>query len=449
MSIRLQDLKLTFTPVLVTALSPPVPWQTDLALLFVELMLVFAIPAELLIFRPQWRICLVAGIIARVAIMPWTGHSSDTTLLIRTSYLWHHEGWGPIFYNPPTVFALSAPVGSMQFYYLLGLDRLDPTFLFHYGGVLGTFFVKLPFLLADLTSAVILSRVSENKMYGMFYFLNPFSIYVSAVWGQYEGLTTLALISGYVAIVKLKPKLSTVVSCGGFLLAGLVELFGFFAVPLLTIYLAIKKRYLELALPLSATLLALLIPSSLSQYVLSFSVSNPILQPNIYSFSGSFNFNSQLPFIVATTASGILALYSLIRTSVFFSTLAPLSAAIISFELFAGNHPQLMLIPLGLMTLLFAARNDVSGIIFVWICGAVLTFVSVVGTQSFAYLLTGKGYYLIPWIEGGQHLKFYATGLLVVDIALLVRVYRRLPLLLTSLLLVALVGLGWFLVNFA
>src|SRR5207253_2643604 len=157
-------------------------------------------------------------------------------------------------------------------------DQIYATFLFHYGGVLATFFVKLPFLLADLTSALILSRVSENKMFGMFYFLNPFSIYVSAVWGQYEGLTTLALIAGYVAIVKLKPKLSTLVSFGGFLLAGIVELFGFIAVPLLAVYLAIKKRYLELVLPVSATLLVLLIPSSLSQYVLSFSLSNPILR---------------------------------------------------------------------------------------------------------------------------------------------------------------------------
>src|SRR5206468_786750 len=248
-SVRLQDLKLTFTPVPVTALSPPVPWQTDLALLFVELMLVFALPAELLIFRPQWKVGLIAGIIARVMIMPWTGHPSDTTLLIRTSYLWYHEGWGPIFYNPPTIFALSAPVGAMQFYYLLGLDRIDATFLFHYGGVLATFFVKLPFLLADLTSAVILSRVSGNKMYGMFFFLNPFSIYVSAVWGQYEGLTTLALIAGYVAIVKLKPRMSTFLSFGGFLLAGLVELFGFFVIPLLALYLGIKKRYVDLVLP--------------------------------------------------------------------------------------------------------------------------------------------------------------------------------------------------------
>jgi hypothetical protein len=448
-SIRLQNLKLTFTPVLVTALSPPVPWQTDLALLFVELLLVFAIPAELLILRAPWKICLVAGIIARVVIMPWTGHPSDTTLLVRTSYLWYHEGWGPIFYNPPTVFALSAPVGSMQFYYLLGLDRIDPTFLFHYGGVLATFFVKLPFLLADLTSAVILSRVSENKMYGMYYFLNPFSIYVSAVWGQYEGLTTLGLIVGYVAIVKLKPKLSTLVSFGGFLLAGLVELFGFFVIPLMAVYLGIKKRYVELVLPISATLIALLIPSSLSAYVFSFSASSPLFQSDIYSFSGNFGIISQLPLIGAVTASVILALYSLFRSSAFFSTLAPVSAAIISFQLFAFNHPQFTIIPIGLMTLLFAARNDADGLAFVWICGAVLAFISIVGTQSFAYLLTGQGYYLIPLIEGGQHLKFYALGLVTVNAGLLSRAYRRLPLVLTSLFIAALVGLGWYLVNFA
>jgi len=447
-SFHLQNLKLTFTPVPVTAFGPPVPWQTNLPLLFVELILVFAIPAELLILRPQWKISLAAGIIARVVIMPWTGHRSDTTLLIRTSYLWYHQGWGPIFYNPPTVFALSAPVGAMQFYYLLGLDRIDPAFLFHYGGVLATFFVKLPFLLADLTSAVILSRMSQNKMYGMFYFLNPFSIYVSAVWGQYEGLTTLALIAGYVAILKLKPKLSSLVSFGGFLLAGLVELFGFFVIPFMALYLGIRKRYVELVLPVSATLIALLIPSSLSAYVSSFKLSSPLFQPDVYSFSGNFGINSQLPFIASVAASAILALYSLFRTSAFFSTLAPVSAAVISFQLFAFNHPQFTLIPIGLMTLLFASRNDVDGVVFVWICGAVLAFISIVGTQSFAYLLTGHGYYMIPWIEGGQHLKFYALGLPIVSVGLLARAYRKLPLVLTSSFIILLVGLGWFLVNF-
>lgn len=447
-SFRLQNLKITFTPVPVTALGPPVPWQTNLALLFVELVLVFAVPAELLILRPQWKIGLVAGILARVMIMPWTGHRSDTTLLIRTAYLWYHQGWGPIFYNPPTIFALSAPVGSMQFYYLLGLDRIDTTFLFHYGGVLATLFVKLPFLLADLTSAIIISRVSENKMYGLFFFLNPFSIYVSAVWGQYEGLTTLALIAGYVGIVKLKPKLSTLVSFGGFLLAGFVELFGFFVIPLMAVYLSIKKRYVELVLPVSATLLALSIPSSLSAYVFSFSLSSPLFQPNVYSFSGNFGINSQLPLIVAVTACVTIAVYSLFRTSSFFSTLAPVSAAIISFQLFAFNHPQFSIIPIGLMTLLFASRNDAQGLVFVWISGAVLTFISIVGTQSFAYLLTGHGYYMIPWIEGGQHLKFYALGLPIVSVGLLVRVRKNLPLWLNSLLVVAFVSLGWFLVNF-
>ncbi len=448
MSVKVQDLKSTFTSIPTSSVDSSVPWQTDRVLLFAELLLVFVLPAELLILRVQWRSALVAGIITRLMIMPWTGHPSDTLGLIRTAYLYYHQGWAPIFYNPPTIFALSVPIGSMQFYYLLGLDRTDANFLFHYGGVLATFFVKLPFLLADVANAIILSRVSQNKTYSMFYFLNPFSIYVSAVWGQYEGLTTLALIAGYVATVRLRPRLATIAGFGGFLLGGLIELFGFLVVPMLAVYLAIRKHYVALVLVVTGTLLALLTPSSLNQFVFSFRVSNPLLQPDIYSFSGSFGINSQLPLVGAVTASAVLALYSLFRTSVFFSTLAPVSAAIISFELFAGNHPQVMLIPLGLITLLFVARNDVDGLIFVWICGAVLAFISIAGTQSFAYLLTGIGYYMIPLIEGGQHLKFYALGLLIVDVGLLVRAYRRFPLLLISLLFVSFVSLGWFLVNF-
>jgi len=449
-SVLIQDLKLTFTPIPTVAVGSSDPWQIDLVLLFAELILVFGVPAELLLLRHRlsWRIILVAGIIIRLMIMPWTGHPSDTVLWIRTAYLYYHQGWAPIFYNPPTIFALSAPTGSMQFYYLLGLDRIDTNFLFHYGGVLATIFVKLPFLLADVASAFILSRVSQNKTYSMFYFLNPFSIYISAVWGQYEGLTTLALVGGYVATARLRPRLASLVGFGGFLLGGLVELFGLLVVPILAVYLAIKKRYVELAIPVLATLLVLLIPSSLSKFVLSFGVSNPIFQPDIYSFSGNFGINSQLPFIGAVVASAIIALYSLFRTSAFFSTLAPFSGVIISVELFAFNHPQLMLIPLGLMTLLFVARNDAEGVAFVWLSGAVLAFITIVGTQSFAYLLTGKGFYLIPLIEGGQHLKFYALGLLVISVGLLARAYRSIPFWLNSLLVVAFVSLGWLLVNF-
>lgn len=451
MSVHIQNVKLTFTPVPAHAidfLNTNLPWQTSEALLFAELMLVFALPAELLILRIQWKTALVAGIIMRLMIMPWTAHPADTLTFIRTAYLYYHEGWGPIFYNPPTIFALSIPTGSMQIYYVLGLDQIDKSFLFHYGGVLATFFVKLPFLLADIASVLILSTVSKDKKYAMFYFLNPFSIYISAVWGQYEGVTTLALIAGYTATVKLRPKLASLAGFGGLLLGGLIELFGFFAIPMLATYLVIKRLHMQLVIPVSGTLLALLIPSSLSQYVFSFRPSDRVFQPGLYSFSGSFGVDSQVPLIAAVTAAVILSVYSLTRTSAFFSTLAPVSAAIISFELFAGSQPQFMLIPLGLLTLLFAARNDKEGLVFVWLCGAILAFISIVGTQSFAYLLTGIGYYMIPLIEGGPHLKFYAVGLLIVGVGLLSRAYKKFSFPLISLTVVSAVGLAWFLVNF-
>lgn len=450
-SLQLKDLKLTFTPTPTFAIGAPVSTQTGLVLLFAELLLVFGLPAELLLFRHRisWRVTLLAGIASRLAIMPWTGHSSDTLLWIRTAYLYYHQGWTPIFYNPPTIFAIAVPTGFMQFYYLLGLNYVDANFLYHYGGILGTLFVKLPYLFADVASAIILSRISQNRTYSMFYFLNPFAIYVSAVWGQYESLATLTLIAAYVATTKLRPRLTTIVGFGSLLLGGLIELFGFLVVPFQVVYLAIRKRYLELALPLLGTIVVLLVPSSLNQFFLNFvNTANPSLQPDIYSFAGNFGINSQVPLIAGVGVSAIVGLYSLVRTSAFFSTIAPVSAVIISFELFALNHPQLMLIPLGLMILLFAARNDSEGVAFVWICGAVLAFISIIGTQSFAYLLTGEAYYLIPLIEGGQHLKFYALGLLIVDAGLVLRAYKRLTLWLASLLIVTFVSFGWFLVNF-
>jgi len=446
-SIQVEDLRLTFTPVPNSVNDTLVPQGTNLVLLLATLILVFAVPAELLMLRVRWKFAIAAGIIARVAMMPWTGHRLDTLSYIRDAYLYYHQGWGPIFYNPPTVVALAAPIGSMQFYYLLGLDRIDTVFLFHYGGVIATFFVKLPFLLADLACAGVIAKVSPHKTYSLYYFLNPFSIFVSAIWGQYEGLTALALITGYVAIVKLRPWQASFVGLGAIALSGLVELFGFLAVPFLAIYMVIKKYYIQFALCISTVTLVLLIPSSVSQFIFSFNGSNPFLQPDIYSLSGNLGISSQLPLVAAITASASFGLYHLIRTSDFIGTLIPISATIISLELFAHNLPQFMLIPLGLITLLFAIRNDIDGLMFVWFCGALLAFITIAAAESFAYLLTGEGYYIIPLVEGGQHLKFYAVSLLVIDSGLLIRTYKKLPFLQLSILLIALIALGWFLVN--
>jgi len=447
-SVQINNLKLTFTPVPSIGYVSPVPQQTNLLLLFTMTMLVFVVPAEVLILRLRWKISLTAGIIARLGIMPWTGGGIDTLLYIREAYLYYHLGWAPLVYNPPTIFALAAPIGSMQFYYLLGLDRIDTIFLFHYGGVLATFFVKLPFLLTDLAGTLIIAKVSSNKLYAMYYFLNPFSIFVSAIWGQYEGLTTLAIIAGYASIVSLRPKRSTLVSLGAFLAGGLVELFGFVAVPLLAVYLLMKKYYVQFGLTALIMLIVLLIPSSLSQFILSFSGSNPFFRPDIYSLSGNLGITSQLPLVAALTASAAAGLYILIRTSVFVNTLVPLSAAIISLELFAHNLPQFMVIPLGLLTLFFAVRNDTDGLNFVWLSGAILAFITIAAALSFALLLTGEGYFIIPLVEGGQHLKFYAVSLTIIDATLLARAYRKLPFALISLFVAGFVGLGWFLVNF-
>src|SRR5207253_2967276 len=121
-SVQIINLMLTFTQVPSIGYVSPVPQQTSLLLILFMTRLVFVVPAEVLILRLRWKIALMTGIIARLAIMPWTGGGVDTLLYIREAYLYYHLGWAPLVYNPPTIFALAAPIGSMQFYYLLGLD---------------------------------------------------------------------------------------------------------------------------------------------------------------------------------------------------------------------------------------------------------------------------------------------------------------------------------------
>jgi len=79
------------------------------------------------------------------------------------------------------------------------------------------FMIKMPLLLSDLLSTFLLHRIvnsycnnKKTNQISAFYFINPMSIWISAVWGQYESLINLFVLLSIYFVVKNKPFISNI-----------------------------------------------------------------------------------------------------------------------------------------------------------------------------------------------------------------------------------------------
>lgn len=82
----------------------------------------------------------------------------------------------------------------------------DPSFS-HTDGLLLTILIKIPPVLADIASAFLIAQIlkahtSVDKAYtmGLIYAFNPLILFVSAVWGQVDGIMTLLMLWAFYLI---------------------------------------------------------------------------------------------------------------------------------------------------------------------------------------------------------------------------------------------------------
>ncbi|HEV2165667.1 MAG TPA: hypothetical protein VGS23_01610 [Thermoplasmata archaeon] len=154
---------------------------------------------------------LLVGLLIRESLCFWTGHPYDFEIWIRTGSIVAHGA------NPYG--SLAPPVPGASFSYpdqLLPLAAYPPPWsvllgmLFwlweRVGGgdrfVLYLLLKQAP-ILGDLGSAVLLYRLAERwtgvrstaRSVAAFWLLSPYTIVVSAVWGQFDSLIVLTLLS--------------------------------------------------------------------------------------------------------------------------------------------------------------------------------------------------------------------------------------------------------------
>ncbi|MBS7622713.1 DUF2029 domain-containing protein [Candidatus Bathyarchaeota archaeon] len=158
------------------------------------------------------RSILTAGILIRVALMPFTAHPFDV-------YVWHRlilgivEGPTSVKFFPPMLFYTLVPV-AFTYEWASGVLGASPIPLRSLPEILNpdprygiqyitdpsfNTLVKIPFLVADVLATVAIFKLIENlsrdkseaSWAAAVWFLNPYLILISAVWGMFDSLPTL------------------------------------------------------------------------------------------------------------------------------------------------------------------------------------------------------------------------------------------------------------------
>ncbi len=156
-------------------------------------------------------LAIVLGTISRLALAPITSHPYDTLVYITSMRAWFQYGVPNISLGPTlplTFFLYRVPYSFYALFQLAGLHDLH--FMGHQQGMLETVVAKGFPIISDYIVFYFLTRfdrTSETKigtLFGIFYLLNPLSIYVSAVWGQYEAATMAFIVIGFWLLLKDK-----------------------------------------------------------------------------------------------------------------------------------------------------------------------------------------------------------------------------------------------------
>src|SRR6266702_2793321 len=255
---------------------------------------------------------LIVGVLCRIALAATTAHVFDINVVLTSTRGWFQYrtpvgSFGPtlpltfflywIFYSPYALLQL----GGFQ----------DVQFLGHAAGLVEAVFVKMFPMVMDVTTFSLFLRFRKDGasfVWATFYLLNPFSIFVSSVWGQYEAATMTLMIWGVYWMSRKKNAIAAL----AFVVSGMVELFGFLPYLLLLLRTTRMRLYKALATAALAILPAVLYyPEGYSIFRLilgfaGFNVTNSGLsQPGRFSLFGTFpqlSFVSQFkPLLLTTT----------------------------------------------------------------------------------------------------------------------------------------------------
>ncbi len=357
---------------------------------------------------------LLSGLVLRLGLAPLTGHPYDTGLFVTSQRLYYENGILDLRYFPTVPLLYYIQLAFYAPYALLRLIGIpDFQFFYHTTLMIEGLFLKLPLILCDVGIFLVLLKFTGKLFPATLFFLNPFPIYLSAVWGTYDSLMLFPLILGIYLYLQNNNALAGI----GFVLSGLLKLFGFFAFAMIFFETLVRRRFrqeLLLGFTSALTLTALvMLPTFL------FGGLEGFLNGLVFRFIGLgrpsaggarwnlfevlFNINPAgifptVPIIAAAICVGyVFETKKGKRRDIALMKWTLVGA--IGFALFSASEPQWLswLVPIGI---LYGHSVGKSGLqYFSYIFGVVQTFLTMTLLQNTGYLLLGTGYVLVGYVE--------------------------------------------------
>ena len=374
-------------------------------------------------FKPWQVIAAVSvGIICRLALAPVSSQPFDISVYATSARGWFEFGsagtsLGPTL--PLTFFLYWVPYSFYALLLKLGLH--DFYILGHTTGFFETIFLKTFPITADLFVTYLIMKFypgKVGKLFAFFYLLNPLSIYVSSVWGQYEASTISFIVLGFVFLFRKGDEdseerwpLQDLKASIAFTISALIELVGL--IPLT--FLVLKSLFTR---PLKITSILILSPLVLLVvYPPEFHLIYLIAAAAVGASSVLLLAQPHTPYTLISNFPQVAALHPLIillgGLAVVFiarrkydlkNLLTYTLVAFLGFMIFSAQQPQwwVFILPLGLVYALVSEKYSVG--IYMLVFGAMTAFLILSFTQGSGYMLFGSSKYnVFPGLEDLKH----------------------------------------------
>ncbi len=361
------------------------------------------------------------GILCRFALAATTAHVSDTIIYLTSARAWFQYGnpSGSLGPTLPSTFFLYW-VGYSPYAVLQMLGFQDFAFLAHAAGLVESIFIKLFPITSDIGVFLLLLRFKNDGktfVWSTFYILNPLSIFISAVWGQYEAASIAFIILG----IYLAHNQKIALAGTAFVASGILELIGFIPYSLLFLTTIWGRKFRTVASLLATLVLAFVYPpetSLLYRLLLAFvglTGSLTYASPGRYTLIGSFGFSSVASnlhlLIISGTALLAFAFLSNYKSRLSLDSIVLYTGlAITAILLFSGPvAPWLWLVPLAIVYAILKNKDSLA--VFSLVFGTGLTFAMESHLTGSAYFLLGRvGYAIQPAIEAVRNgLQIYTV----------------------------------------
>ncbi len=417
-NVTLNSVDFEFLP----AIQMPTISQQSISLYYIYFILfLFLLPVGIatLVFReflsrsrvPKAVIATVLGfgLLSRIALATTTSHVFDMNV-----YLTSTRGWFQ-FRDPAASLGPTLPftfflywIGYSPYAILQLLGFRDAHLLVNSAGIVEGVFIKLFPIAMDAITFFLLFRFRRNGpafVWATFYFLNPLSIFISSVWGQYEAASVAFVVWGIYWTSRQK----VTVAAAAFVASGMIELIGFVPYALLLFQTARMKFYKVL---LFATLAAFPVVMYQPEADLIFRLivglmgftGSQFSGPGIYNLFGSFPQLSIIlqikPLLISEAIIAGGALLDTYKKTMSVERLVLYMILSYVFLLMFGNllASWVWLLPMCLLYALMKGRDELGA--FTLVFGTTVAFLMVSNTTGSAYLLLGNvGFAILPAIE--------------------------------------------------